>query len=52
LLSAAIIRGFPLDETRHSEIRRALAARDAAGLASDPSRDRWLAEAERDELEA
>jgi hypothetical protein len=30
----------------------ALAARDAAGLASDPSRDRWLAEAERDELEA
>ena len=44
VISAAIIRGFPLDETRHGEIRRALAARDAAGLASDPSRDRWLAE--------
>ena len=44
LLSAAIIRGFPLDETSHGEIRRALVARDAAGLVSDPSRDRWLAE--------
>ncbi len=44
LVSAAIIRGFPLDETRHTEIRRALAARDAAGLVSDASRDRWLAQ--------
>jgi Na+/melibiose symporter-like transporter len=43
LLSAAIIRGFPLDEGRHREIRRALAARDAAGLISDPRRDQWLA---------
>jgi len=44
LISALLIRGFPIDETRHTEIRRALAARDAAGLASDPSRDRWLVE--------
>lgn len=29
LISAALIHGFPLDEARHSEIRRALAARDA-----------------------
>lgn len=48
LVSAAIIRGFPLDETRHGEIRRALAARDAAGLASDVSRDRWLAQEARE----
>ena len=47
LLSAAIVRGFPIDEASHGEIRRALAARDAAGLASDASRDRWLAEADR-----
>ena len=45
LLSAEIIRGFPLDETHHTTIRRALAARDAAGLVSDPSRERWLANA-------
>jgi glycoside/pentoside/hexuronide:cation symporter, GPH family len=44
LISVAVIRGFPLDETRHGEIRRALAARDAAGLASAASHDRWLAE--------
>jgi len=48
LVSAIAIRGFPLDETRHTEIRRALAARDAAGLASDPNNDRWLAEDARD----
>ena len=46
LLSAALIRGFPLNETQHSSIRRALAARDAAGLVSDPSRERWLANAD------
>ncbi|WP_226015662.1 MFS transporter [Novosphingobium sp. FKTRR1] len=44
LISAAIIHGFPIDEERHGEIRRALAARDAAGLASDASHDRWLAD--------
>ena len=44
LLSAALIRGFPLNEQRHGEIRRALAARDAAGLFSDPARERWLAD--------
>lgn len=43
-VSALVVRGFPLDETRHGEIRRALAARDAAGLSSDPRRERWLAE--------
>ena len=43
-LSAALIRGFPLNEQRHGEIRRALAARDAAGLFSDPARERWLAD--------
>jgi len=48
LVSAAVVKGFPLDETRHSEIRRALAARDAAGLVSDASHDRWLAQADRD----
>jgi glycoside/pentoside/hexuronide:cation symporter, GPH family len=48
LLSALVIRGFPLDEASHGEIRRALAARDAAGLASDATHDRWLAEAGRD----
>ena len=42
LLSALIIRGFPLDEERHTEIRRALAARDAAGLISDPRREQYL----------
>jgi glycoside/pentoside/hexuronide:cation symporter, GPH family len=49
LVSAALIRNFPLDETRHGEIRRALAARDAAGLASQVSHDRWLAQAARDQ---
>jgi glycoside/pentoside/hexuronide:cation symporter, GPH family len=48
LLSFAVIRGFPLDEARHGEIRRALAARDAAGLVSNPSHDRWLAEEARE----
>lgn len=48
LVSAAVVNGFPLDETRHSEIRRALAARDAAGLVSDASHDRWLAQIDRD----
>lgn len=47
LVSAAVVNGFPLDESSHGEIRRALAARDAAGLASDATRDRWLAEADR-----
>ena len=42
LLSAAIIRGFPLNEARHTEIRRALSARDAAGLISDPRREQYL----------
>lgn len=49
LFSAAIIRGFPIDEDSHGEIRRALAARDAAGLISDPRRDRWLAGAGEDQ---
>jgi len=49
LLSAGIIRGFPIDEESHGEIRRALAARDAAGLISDPRRDRWLAGADDDQ---
>jgi hypothetical protein len=40
-----VVRGFPIDEGRHGEIRRALAARDAAGLISDPHREQWLAEA-------
>ncbi len=44
LLSAAIIRGFPLNESNHGEIRRMLAARDAVGLYSDTSRERMLAE--------
>jgi Na+/melibiose symporter-like transporter len=48
VISAAVIRGFPIDERRHSDIRRQLAARDAAGLVSDASRDRWLAQAGRD----
>lgn len=43
LLSAAIIRGFPLNETNHGEIRRMLAARDAVGLYSDTRRDQLLA---------
>jgi Na+/melibiose symporter-like transporter len=47
IISAAVIHGFPLDERRHGDIRRQLAARDAAGLVSDASRDRWLAEANR-----
>jgi Na+/melibiose symporter-like transporter len=42
VISAAVIFGFPIDERRHGEIRRQLAARDAAGLVSDASRDRWL----------
>lgn len=49
LISAVIIHGFPLDEARHGEIHRALAARDAAGLASDPRHDQALAEARREE---
>ncbi|MFD2782256.1 MFS transporter [Novosphingobium pokkalii] len=48
IISAAVIHGFPLDERRHGDIRRQLAARDAAGLVSDASRDRWLAEASRE----
>lgn len=43
LLSALIIRGFPLNETNHGEIRRMLAARDAVGLYSDTRRDELLA---------
>ncbi|EIZ78141.1 hypothetical protein WSK_3279 [Novosphingobium sp. Rr 2-17] len=42
LLSAAIIFRFPIDESSHGEIRRKLAARDAAGLISDARRERWL----------
>lgn len=45
LVSAAVIRGFPLNEERHADVRRKLAARDAAGLVSDPRRDQILAEA-------
>ena len=45
LLSAAIIRGFPLTETSHGEVRRMLAARDAVGLYSDARRDEMLANA-------
>jgi len=48
LISASMIRGFPLDEGRHGEIHRALAARDAAGLVSDSSHDRWLAQEARE----
>ena len=44
IISAAVIYGFPIDERRHGEIRRQLAARDAAGLVSDASRDKWLAQ--------
>lgn len=33
-LSAALIHGFPLDETRHGEIRRQLAERDAVAVAA------------------
>ncbi|KPF55442.1 sodium:melibiose symporter [Novosphingobium sp. AAP1] len=47
VISAAVIHGFPIDERRHGDIRRQLAARDAAGLVSDASRDRWLAQADR-----
>jgi Na+/melibiose symporter-like transporter len=43
LLSALVIRGFPLNETNHGEIRRMLAARDAVGLYSDTRRDELLA---------
>lgn len=43
ILSAAIIRGFPLSETSHGEIRRMLAARDAVGLYSDTQREALLA---------
>lgn len=32
LVSAALVHGFPLDESAHGEIRRALDARDAAGV--------------------
>lgn len=45
LISAAVIRGFPLDEDRHAEVQRKLAARDAAGLVSDARREQILAEA-------
>lgn len=34
LLSAALIYGFPLDESRHGDIRRQLAERDAAAAAA------------------
>ncbi len=34
LISALVIRGFPLDETRHGEIRQALAAREGTGAIS------------------
>lgn len=43
LLSAALIHGFPINEHNHAEIRRMLAARDAAGLISDPHREQILA---------
>lgn len=43
LLSAVLIRGFPLTEANHGEIRRMLAARDAVGLYSDARRDQLLA---------
>jgi len=43
-ISALVVRGFPIDESRHNEIRRALAGRDAAGLTSDPRHERWLAD--------
>lgn len=43
LLSAALINGFPINEHNHAEIRRMLAARDAAGLISDPHREQILA---------
>ena len=48
LVFALIIRGFPIDEERHTEIRRALAARDAAGLVSDPRREQYLSGARED----
>ena len=41
-LSAALIRGFPINAANHAEIRRMLAARDAAGLISDPRREQVL----------
>lgn len=46
LISAAVIRGFPINEHNHAEIRRMLAARDAAGLISDPHREQILASEE------
>lgn len=46
LVSALVIRGFPLNEERHAEVRRKLAARDAAGLVSDPRREQVLSDAD------
>ena len=46
LVSALVIRGFPLSETSHNEVRRMLAARDAVGLYSDARRDGMLASAD------
>jgi Na+/melibiose symporter-like transporter len=46
VLSAAVINGFPINENNHAEIRRMLAARDAAGLVSDPRREQILASEE------
>lgn len=43
VLSAVLINGFPINERNHAEIRRMLAARDAAGLISDPKREEILA---------
>lgn len=45
IISAVLIFRFPIDEGSHGDIRRKLAARDAAGLVSDASRDRWIAQA-------
>lgn len=36
VLSALLIKGFPINARNHAEIRRMLAARDAAGLISNP----------------
>lgn len=47
LLSAAVINGFPITEHSHAEIRRKLAARDAAGLISDPHREQILSSEEK-----
>lgn len=45
LLSASLIWRFPLSERRHTEIRRALAARDTAASTAHPQRDQWISEA-------